>query len=207
MYFLTQPFTIIASSNSKTKLLSLFMKHYIFLAALFISLFSIQAQDNDVETTTNDKHELKLNALYLVIGSFEVSYEYLLNEESGVGISVFLPFDDDIKDDLNYYVSPYYRFYFGNKYAAGFFLEGFGMLNSTNWYTLEQQGELNPVFVERKETITDFALGIGLGGKWITKRGLLGEVNFGIGRNLFNSNDFEDNDFVGKIAITVGYRF
>jgi hypothetical protein len=40
-----------------------------------------------------------------------------------------------------------------------------------------------------------------------TGRGLLGELNLGFGRNLFNSNDFEDNDFVGKVGITVGYRF
>jgi hypothetical protein len=54
--------------------------------------------------------------------------------------------------------------------------------------------------------VTDFALGIGLGGKWVTKKGLIGEVNFGIGRNLFESGD-TDYDFVGKFGITVGYRF
>jgi hypothetical protein len=182
------------------------MKNFFLLVALLVSFFTIQAQENESETSV-DKHELKLNALYMVAGSFEVTYEYLLNEESGIGISVFLPYDDEIKEDVNYFVSPYYRFYFGNKYASGFFLEGFGMLNSTNWYYSELVGDVDPVYVVREETVTDFALGIGLGGKWITKRGLLGELNLGFGRNLFNSNDFEDNDFVGKVGITVGYRF
>ena len=37
------------------------------------------------------------------------------------------------------------------------------------------------------ENVTDFALGIGLGGKWITKSGFIGELNLGIGRNLFEN--------------------
>lgn len=182
------------------------MKNYIFLVALCVSFFSGKAQETQ-KISENKKHEVKLNALFMVVGAFEPSYEYLLNEESGIGISVFIPFDSDIKDDINYYISPYYRFYFGKKYAAGFFLEGFGMLNSTNWIYGEVLGDFDPIFVVREETVTDFALGIGLGGKWITRRGLLGEINFGIGRNLFSNNDNFDNEFVGKIGITVGYRF
>jgi len=51
----------------------------------------------------------------------------------------------------------------------------------------------------------NFALGVGLGGKWITKSGFVGEVNLGIGRNLTNS-EF-DNDVVIKASVTLGYRF
>ncbi len=128
-------------------------------------------------------------------------FERTINEESGFGISVLIPIDNNISDDLNYYISPYYRFYFGEKYAAGFFVEGFGMLNSTNDYSY--YFGLNAT---DKKTITDFALGIGLGGKWLTKSGFIGELNFGIGRNLFNNNN-TDNEIVGKAGITIGYRF
>tara|TARA_R110000868_G_scaffold37619_1_gene132819 strand:+ start:75 stop:467 length:393 start_codon:yes stop_codon:yes gene_type:complete len=130
-----------------------------------------------------------------------VIFERTINEESGFGISVLIPIDNNISDDLNYYISPYYRFYFGEKYAAGFFVEGFGMLNSTNDYSY--YFGLNAT---DKKTITDFALGIGLGGKWLTKSGFIGELNFGIGRNLFNNNN-TDNEIVGKAGITIGYRF
>jgi hypothetical protein len=60
----------------------------------------------------------------------------------------------------------------------------------------------------KQETLTDFALGIGLGGKWITKKGLLLEINAGVGRNLFN-NQYDDRDYelIGRAGITVGYRF
>lgn len=181
------------------------MKKSFLILALFFTYVTSHAQE-ETSNVAEDKHEVKLNALFMVIGAFEGTYEYLLNEESGVGVSVFLPFDEDIKDGINYYVSPYYRFYFGNKYASGFFLEGFGMLSSINEETVEFVDGFNPTYTVKEENITDFALGIGLGGKWITKRGLLGEINFGVGRNLFNTSDY-DTDFVGKVGITVGYRF
>jgi hypothetical protein len=160
------------------------------------------SQDNsENESTPENFNEIKLNGLYLVLGAFDVTYERTINEESAFGINLFVPFDDDINDDINYYLSPYYRFYFGNKYAAGFFLEGFGMLNSTNEYEY-----LIGSNSSRKETITDFALGIGLGGKWITNSGFVGELNLGFGRNLFNNNRY-DYEIIGKVGITLGYRF
>jgi hypothetical protein len=167
----------------------------------FISL-SVNAQDDDKQIDVK-RNEVKLNALYMVLGAFEGTYECILNEESGVGVSLFLPIDKDINDDIKYYISPYYRLYFGKKYAAGFFLEGFGMLSSVERTQLEFDdfGSL----VNDSKNVTDFALGIGFGGKWITKSGFIGELNLGFGRNLFN-NDFGD-EFVGKVGITVGYRF
>ena len=168
----------------------------IFLILWCISFVSIQAQEQSESDVYSGNHELKINGLFLVVGAFDVTYEYLLNEESGIGISVFLPYDSDIKDDIQYYISPYYRFYFGKKYAAGFFLEGFGMLNS-----------IEPdLFSNTDDFETDFALGIGLGGKWVTKGGFVGELSLGVGRNLFNT-DKTDIDFVSKLGITLGYRF
>lgn len=174
------------------------MKKLILIIALFCSLLGFSQETDETKLKQN---EIKLNGLYLVLGAFEGTYERILNDESAVGVSLFLPFDADINDDINYYISPYYRFYFGNEYAKGFFLEGFGMLNSTNEYLDYFDSENSD-----KNSVTDFALGIGLGGKWLTKRGLLGEINFGIGRNLFNG-DNSDTEFIGKLGITVGYRF
>ncbi|RKE98553.1 DUF3575 domain-containing protein [Ichthyenterobacterium magnum] len=177
------------------------MKKNILVFLMLCSIVTINAQE--LEENDNlyfGKHEVKLNAIMLVVGAFEANYEYLLNDESGLGVSIFLPYDKNIKDDIQYYVSPYYRYYFGKKYAGGFFLEGFGMLNRT---------ERNFDFIfenENENFVTDFALGIGIGGKWITKRGFVGEINYGLGRNLFK-NDETDLDFVGKFGITVGYRF
>lgn len=159
-------------------------------------MFSQEDKTSPIEN--ENFNELKLNALFLILGALEVTYERTLNEESGIGVTVFLPIDDEVSDDIKYYISPYYRFYFGEKYASGFFLEGFGMLNSTN-------RDIN-FFGGEDDFRTDFALGIGLGGKWITKSGFIGEINFGIGRNLFNNNN-TDYEIIGKGGITLGYRF
>ncbi|WP_460220653.1 DUF3575 domain-containing protein [Psychroserpens sp. MEBiC05023] len=185
------------------------MKKSILFSLLVLVSTVMFAQDDstDSDDMIQPKNEVKANALYLVLGAFDVSYERLLNEESAVGLNVVIPFDEDIRDDLNYFISPYYRMYFGKKYASGFFLEGFGLLSSVNERNSFLTGNpLDPTFVTREETETNFALGIGLGGKWVTNSGFIGELNLGLGRNLTNTGDDSD-DFVGKVGITVGYRF
>ena len=173
------------------------MKNRLLLLLLVLLTTQTFAQEEQKNTDSSQNfNEVKLNGLYLVVGAFEVTYERTLNEESAIGITAFLPISEDVKDDIQYYISPYYRMYFGKKYAAGFFVEGFAMLNS-----LERN-----LFINEDEYVTDLAIGIGLGGKWITKKGFIGELNLGFGRNLFN-NDETDFDLVSKGGITIGYRF
>mgnify|MGYP006897130986 CR=1 FL=1 len=95
--------------------------------------------------------------------------------------------------------------YFGKKYAAGFFLEGFGMLSTVK---VEELIFFNNQGIETGRQYgkeTNFALGIGLGGKWVTNNGFIGELSLGVGRNILESNF--DNEVVAKLGITVGYRF
>ncbi|WP_400076286.1 DUF3575 domain-containing protein [Winogradskyella sp. R77965] len=178
------------------------MKNIILLLLMFCSVFNLNAQEEGTDDLKKfGEHEVKINAIMLVVGAVEVGYEYLLNNYSGIGISAFVAYDEELKDDIEYFVSPYYRYYFGKKYAGGFFLEGFGMLNRI-------ERDIDILFFEDDDEnfVTDFALGIGLGGKWITNGGFFGEVNYGIARNLFN-NEESDWDLVGKFGISVGYRF
>ena len=174
--------------------------------SLIITLFSLLASFHMIaqESVSTDEEvsenvwEVKANALYLIVGAVEVSAERSLNSESALGLTVFLPYDKDVKDDIQYYISPYYRLYFGNKQTAGFFLEGFAMINSTDRDFIFEDDE--------DDFVTDLALGIGLGGKWLTKSGFVGEISFGVGRNLFNPEG-SDLEFIGKGGISVGYRF
>lgn len=182
------------------------MKKFILCSLIMLFSMSLFAQEDDVQDDYIPSNEIKINALYTVIGAFDMTYERLLNEESGVGLNIFLPYDEDIKDDINYYISPYYRLYFGKKYASGFFIEGFGLLSSVNDSVFEFSNDTNSTLFLREEKSTDFALGIGAGGKWIANNGFVGEIGFGIGRNITNTTDNGD-DFVAKIAISVGYRF
>ncbi len=173
------------------------MKKAILLSVIFLSFVSIKAQDDAPQR----QNEVKINGLFMVLGAFEGTYERLLSEESGVGVSLFLPIDQDAKDVINYYVTPYYRMYFGEKYASGFYMEGFGMLSSV----VETVGYMVPSG-SIQDDVTDFALGIGVGGKWVINNGFIGEINLGIGRNLFNT-DITDDEIIVKAGINLGYRF
>ena len=179
-----------------------------------LSGFNVFSQETEVIPDFK-RNELKLNAFMLIVGAAEVTYERLLNEESGVGVSVFAAFDDALYTKFS--VSPYYRFYFGKKPAAGFFAEGFGMLNHFDdtmdpYYYTTYDSMGNPYIYQESyqgKKITDFALGFGIGGKWVTKRGIFFEISAGVGRNLFNSNDndYFGNQIVGKASVAAGYRF
>jgi len=175
---------------------------------LLLLLFTAQvfSQDDNGVAISTAKNEFKINGLFIILGAIEIDYEYLINEEASLGVDVLFAFDDE-NLDLNYYVSPYYRQYFGKKPTAGFFVEGFGMLNSVDdfVFTEEQDSDGFPIFDGEFQTVTDFALGIGAGGKFLTKRGFVAEISVGIGRNLFNSD--RDYTIVGKGGISLGYRF
>tara|TARA_R110000868_G_scaffold399722_1_gene673694 strand:- start:672 stop:1214 length:543 start_codon:yes stop_codon:yes gene_type:complete len=167
---------------------------------LSFSMFSQENQKVNQEIDSNQNFdEIKLNGLFLILGAFEISYDRTLSNESAIGVSVFLPFDKDVSDEIKYTISPYYRFYFGEKYAAGFFVEGFGILNSTN-------RNIDFFTEEEADFRTDFALGFSVGGKWITKKGFSIELFGGIGRNLFNNKD-TDYEIIGRGGINLGYRF
>lgn len=173
---------------------------------LCLSLFTY-GYSQDKEKIDFPKNEIKGNALFLVAGALEGTYERILNEESGVGVSLFVPYDhNDEIEYVKYSLSGFYRYYFGVKPASGFFAEGFGMLNSYQYqYSTDFLiGVPNPP--QNLKTNTDFALGFGLGAKWVTKKGFLFEINGGVGRNLFNSSD-TDFEIVGRGGITLGYRF
>lgn len=154
------------------------------------------------------RNELKINVAFLMAGAFDVSYERIINEESAFGTSLFIAADNDI--DNKFMLTPYYRYYFGRKPASGFYAEGFGSLNSYVGYEyIYNYDSANNYYYytpSKNMERTDFALGFGLGGKWITKKGFLFEINAGIGRNLLNSQD-TDFEIIGRGGIFFGYRF
>lgn len=172
---------------------------------MIFSVSSFQAQDDEPIDGNLGKNEVKLNAPFLLAGILEPSYERNLSKESSAGISVLIPIDKNLDWDLNYYISPYYRIFFGQKYAAGFFLEGFGMLNSID--RTEDYFDNNLNYFSREKAVTDFALGFGLGGKWMTTGGFMFELNGGVGRNLFNTSGGSEYTIIGKLGFNLGYRF
>jgi len=169
---------------------------------IFLGTFLGYAQDpNNVQP----KNELKTNVSNLIALSFaDVAYERLLNEESSFGIAILVNVNQNSDADFldayrEFSITPYYRQYFSRSFAKGFFVEGFGMYNT---------GDDSIVFNDNSTEnrgYSDFALGVSVGGKFVTKRGFMVEVYGGLGRNLLNA-DFSP-EIVGRGGVSLGYRF
>ncbi len=174
--------------------------------ALIISVVCL-GQSQDISNDSQPRDEFKINAFNLIAFTYmDLSYERLLHEEASLGVSVLFNVgnDNEILDYFrNFSITPYYRQYFSKQYAEGFFVEGFGMLNSGEdyYYSFDDQGnETNS-----GETYTDFALGVSVGGKFVTKRGFIAEIYTGLGRNLLG--DDTAPEIVSRGGISLGYRF
>lgn len=182
-------------------------KAVVLLCACIASIGFSQTKDT---AATYPLNEIKGNAAYLLGGFPEFSYERILSEESSVGVSLGFAIDETITNSFE--LTPYYRHFFGKKPAAGFYAEGFTMLSSVrpeyNYYVYNPatSSYVNNI---TSDSYTNFAVGFGLGGKWVSKKGFVFEIGAGVGRNLNNSNknDFYDITFVGRGGITFGYRF
>ena len=189
----------------------------LFIMTLICAQFTAQEKKENTESQERGKnYELKINAFNLItFAALDLSYERLINADSSYGVAVFYNFsdyedDDDIAFPKKFSITPYYRWFFSeNKYARGFFIEGFGMLNTYQdiFYNYDSYRNSNKV-----ETQTGFALGISVGGKFITKEGFTAEVLLGVGRNLIkekidNNSNYLDNNILGRFGISLGYRF
>lgn len=180
------------------------MKKILLVVTLFCSFLGF-SQETEVSQDVLRKNEFKINMSNLIIFKwFDVSYERILNEESTFGVGTLFSLDQDYNDDVldeyrTFSITPYYRHFFSNKYAQGFFVEGFGMLHSG-----KDQYYINSDFPNYEDKYTDFAIGISAGAKFVTKRGFVAEIYLGIGRDLLGNSDIE---VVGRGGIAIGYRF
>jgi len=180
------------------------MKKIIMALAILCSIIGY-SQEKEENQERSRKNEFKINMSNLIIFKwFDVSYERILNEESTFGVGTLFSLDQDYNDDVvdeyrTFSITPYYRHFFSNKYAQGFFVEGFGMLHSG-----KDEYYINSGFSNYEDKYTDFAVGISAGAKFVTKRGFVAEIYLGIGRDLFGNSDIE---VVGRGGIAIGYRF
>ncbi|MGK0421715.1 MAG: hypothetical protein ACJAVE_000064 [Polaribacter sp.] len=189
---------------------------FLFILTLISAQFTAQEKKENTESQDIGKnYELKINAFNLItFAALDLSYERLINEDSSFGMAVFYNFSDyadtDIAFPKKFSITPYYRWFFSeNKYARGFFIEGFGMLNTYQdiYYNYDSYQSSSKI-----EKQTGFALGISVGGKFITKGGFTTEVLLGVGRNLIKGKsnddyDFFENNIIGRFGISLGYRF
>jgi len=180
------------------------MKHLLSLLLIFtLSLAFGQAES---ETEPKDKrygqNEFKFNAGTALFELLELSYERVLNNDMGVGLSASYGSDENL-----YYrgsVLPYFRFYPSEKQvASGFFLEAnTGVIFSENedFFFLDNNGTV----VEENESFVSFGFGVAVGGKFVSKTGLFGELFGGLGREFLDESFIE---IYPRVGLNFGYRF
>lgn len=190
------------------------MKKYILIPILLLTIHSF-SQETKVKKKS---HEVKLNAFNtLIFKSIEGSYEYLINKESSVGISMMVNLNDDYNEGPEYNedfaFTTFYRRYFSRKYAWGFFMEAFGMYNKqqNDYYEYDyndpvyKTSQINSTVIDRETN--NFALGFSVGGKFVSQNGFAFEFYGGMGRNLFTSDSRYNYEFVPRLGVSFGYRF
>ena len=182
------------------------MKKSFLAVVLLFSFFVAKAQNkNDaIVNPYEKKNEVIVNLIAPLAGGIGVSYERHLNKKSSLGTSFMYTYDNSKDEDMNYSISPYYRMYFGKKYASGFFAEGFGMIMSVDGKKIYDTAQ-KITFTENPDVI-NFSVGVGLGWKGVTKSGFVYGANLGYGKMLFNE-DKTDHDIVAKVGLNLGYRF
>lgn len=180
------------------------------LLVLFSTVYvwcSVSAQN--LERNGANKNEVIINTLYLFGGYAELSYERALSNKSALGISIGgmlgSPKPNYATDILTskFALTPYYRYYFGRKPSAGFFVEGNSIIASRESYTKE-----------RNEW--GFGIGIGIGAKisfensWSAGFVLGGGSHFNQQRSDGQYGEWDIVDFPDmypRLGIALGKRF
>lgn len=188
------------------------MKKTFLISILLGSGIFANAQTNQAEKKQNNanetgKNELKVNLLTSILALPEISYERIIEDNMGVGISLSAGIgDDDDFSEYRFLAIPHYRLYFGKKRAAGFFIEGnaaVGAIRENNYQFYDDVigNYRTPI---NKSPVINFGLGAAVGAKFLTRNGFTGEIYGGVGRFLGNNRSIEAYP---RIGITLGKRF
>lgn len=195
------------------------MKKFALLFLFFVTT-SLFAQENNFESEVNgrdvDKNEVSLNAFnILAFGVLDFSYERILTPHSSLEAAIFsnalrlskgeeADLDDVYNKDFS--LTGTYKYFFSERKTAwGFYTGIFGMVSSgDNEVQVEYSSPTGSEYRYEDQNYTDFALGVGLGYKYVAKEGFMIDLSFGLGRNLFNVNS---PNLVISSGINFGYRF
>ncbi|MCG9972334.1 hypothetical protein [Christiangramia crocea] len=190
------------------------MRNLLLAGILLLTTLFCQAQknsgDDQPEKRDTTQNELSINAFNLItLGIIEITYERVIDENSSWAIEGFIhPGKDDYIDELYYKdlsLTGKYKHFFSSTYARGFYVHGFGMISTGEYETgFYDFNEGLDEYIYETEDFTDFAIGFGLGGKFVSPGGFLLDLSAGIGRNFFND---VSPTIVGQFMVNLGFRF
>jgi hypothetical protein len=170
----------------------------------FITIFTMSLYGQDSLPDNYPKNELKVNALYTLLGLPEITYERSINRFSSFGASIFYGVARNTNVGIGLF--PFYRWYFGQKKpVCGFFLEGNAGIYSQDalYITYDPSGNY---YSKTKEEIQG-GLGIALGGKFEVHKVWTAEILGGLGRNFIQSENLHNNEVYPRFGISIGRRF
>jgi hypothetical protein len=181
------------------------------LMTIALGCLSVNAQKIDPEVKAESEplrqlgnNEIRLNVAYSIAGFPEVNYERFLEDNMGLGIAAAISLEkaEDMANRWN--IMPYYRLYFGNKKASGFFIEGnmtvWGQRQIGEYYTWDT---LTYNITSYDKSFVNFGMGAALGVKLLARNGFIGEVYAGGGRLFGNREAAISKDY--SISATAGY--
>ena len=217
------------------------MKHqYLIIGLIIFSTFSFAQQEvKQVEVIKSDRQvtelfdeigdsEIKLDVIdFLTQPALNIGYEIINDAYSSYGAEVFLNFNDNNASrswSEKFSLNPFYRIYFFNKTdfgGEGYFAEVFMKFSNIeferdSYFYNPMPNELNSTTEEIKAW--DIAPGVGVGRKWVNKKGWTFEYMIGLGRYLFANSGNDDVPEGGSVSdnrpeasfkggISIGKRF
>ena len=204
---------------------------------LFIKAYSQNVQQ--VEVLKNDKQvtelfdeigdsEIKFDVIdFLTQLALNIGYEIINDSYSSYGTEIFLNFNDNNISrswSEKFSLNPFYRIYFFNKTdfgGEGYFAEVFMKFSNIeferdSYFYNPMPNEPNSTTEEIKAW--DIAPGVGVGRKWVNKKGWTFEYMIGLGRYLFANSGNDDVPEGGSVSdyrpeasfkggISIGKRF
>lgn len=179
------------------------MRRLLLFVMIISSFSSVCAQESTEQLPHFRKNDILIDPFWLIGGlALNASYERIISEDSGIGANAIFGFGEDLEEFTQ--ISPFYRAYFGSKYASGFFIEGFAPITVSREYdnvfwTDENNRGNSAVY-------TTGGLGFGIGAKWVAKKKFVFELNIGIARKFIGDRG-PGSEVTGKGMLGVGFAF
>ena len=215
------------------------MRYYLALLCLLFFNQTFSQDVQQVEVIKNDKQveelldelgdsEMKLDVIDLLSQpALNIGYEKINDSYSSYGADIFFNFNENNASrswSEKFSLNPFYRFYFLNKTdfgGEGYFAEVFIKFsnieyNKNTYFNNSSSGE--PYMTSEEIKAWDIAPGVGIGRKWVNKKGWTFEYMIGLGRYIFAGSENDDVPNGGSVShyrpeasfkggISIGKRF
>lgn len=179
------------------------IKKLLFSVLITFGIPNVQAQEAVTSTRLND---FTLSPIELIeVPLLNISYERLLNESFGFGMNGLFYFGKNSDSDGFTQISPYFRSYFGKKFASGFFVQGFVPITMTKEH-YRVYDEAYTESTRKVENRTSVGLGFGFGAKWVSRKNIIFESSIGVAKRFGEAKNYYSTNITGIWMLGIGYR-